>query len=74
MLYERVLRFGHSVVFYQVRTRIPLCLYFSLLGVYCCHPFCYRTVSHAQQSSLTSATYARIGHHVTDVRCAVDDS
>ena len=36
-------RFNHSVLFL-----------FSLLGV-CWHPFCYRTVSPAQQSSPTSA-------------------
>ena len=73
MLYERVLLFDYSDVFYQVRTRIPFNFYFSLPGVYW-HPFCYRTVSPAQQSSFTSAAYARIGHHVTDVRCAVDES
>ena len=72
MLYEWVLRFGHSVVFYQVLV-FRLIFVFSVLGVYW-HPFCYRTVSPAQQSSLTSAAYARIGHHVTDVRCAVDES
>ena len=42
-------------------TRIPFYFYFSLLGVYW-NLFCHRTVSPAQQSSLTSAAYARIGH------------
>ena len=54
-------------------TRIPVYFYFSVLGVYG-HPICYRTVNPAQQSSLTSAAYARIGHHVTDVCCAVYES
>ena len=54
-------------------TRISFFFFFSVLGVYW-HPFCYRAVSPAQQSSLTSAAYARIGHHVADVRCAFDES
>ena len=49
------------------------CFFFSFLSVYW-HPVCYGTVSLPQQSSLTSAAYARIGQHVADVRCAVDES
>ena len=54
-------------------TRVPFYSFFFLLGVYW-HPFCYRRVSPAQQSSRRSATYAWVGHHVADMRCAVDES
>ena len=37
-------------------------------------PFCDKMASLAQQPSITSAAYTRTGHHVTDVRCAVDES